>query len=151
MPGHQSRRIGTPRSDRKFFSARIPSVEKWKTDAASAASARPRPKTSAKWSGVPAPPDAITGMLTAALTPRCQVAIEAGAGAVAIDRRQQDLARAARFDFARPIDGIAALGGRAATAEDLVGGRRCLSAIDLRPQSSSLRFASMATTTAWLP
>ena len=39
--------------------------EKWKTEAASAASARPRVNTSRKCSNVPAPPDAITGICTA--------------------------------------------------------------------------------------
>jgi len=37
---------------------------KWKSEAASAASACPALNTSAKCSGLPAPPEAMTGMLT---------------------------------------------------------------------------------------
>ena len=70
-----------------------------------------------------------------------QLAVEAGARAVAVHRRQQDLAGAARFGLAGPLDRVARGVGRAAAHED---------AEPSRP-ASSMRFASMATITAWLP
>src|SRR5262249_33413635 len=50
------------------LSSRMSCTAKWKTEAARAASARPVSNTSTKWSLVPAPPDAITGIATAELT-----------------------------------------------------------------------------------
>src|SRR5262249_32918 len=47
------------------FNSATACSEKWNTDAASAASARPVVNTSWKCSNVPAPPDAITGIETA--------------------------------------------------------------------------------------
>ena len=106
-------------------------------DAASAASARPAEKTSTKCSGVPAPPDAITGIWHGGAHGRRQLAVEAGSRAVAIDRRQQNLAGAAIGRFARPSHGLARLARRAAAANT--------------SKPASPRFASIATMTAWLP
>ena len=76
-------------------------------DAASAASAWPAVKTSRKCSNVPAPPEAITGIEHRGGHRGRQLAVESCARAVAIDRRQQDLAGAARLRLARPLDRLA--------------------------------------------
>ena len=67
-----------------------------------------------------------------------QRAVEAGLGAVAVDRRQQDFAGAARFGLARPFDGVAIRRGLSAASVD-------------REAIADRAFASMATRTAWLP
>ena len=77
-------------------------------------------------------------MFTASATAAVISQSKPGARAVAIHRRQQDLARAARFGLARPLDGVARGVGRAASRRT----RR-----SRRPR----RFASIATMTAWLP
>src|SRR5262249_21138461 len=59
------RRTSMPRAARNCFSSRIGWMLSWKIDAASAASAAPSMKISAKCSGSFAPPEAITGTLTA--------------------------------------------------------------------------------------
>ena len=41
-----------------------------------------------------------------------EIAVEAGLGAIAIDRGQQDFAGARRFGLARPFDSVAVDGGR---------------------------------------
>ena len=58
----------TPAFASSSLSERALETPKWKMLAASAASALPRPNTSAKCSTVPAPPEAITGIPTASLT-----------------------------------------------------------------------------------
>ena len=67
-----------------------------------------------------------------------QRAVEAGLRAVAVDRRQQNLAGAARFGLARPLDGVAIRRGLSAARVD-------------REAVAGARFASIATSTAWLP
>src|SRR6185312_16907173 len=64
----QGSRTLTPACWSSAFSARESVTPKWKMLAASAASARPAPNTSAKCCALPAPPDAMTGICTAALT-----------------------------------------------------------------------------------
>ena len=61
---------GTPRERRYFFTCPTVYVPKWKTEAASAASASPSVSASLKCSSRPAPPEAMTGMRTARLTAR---------------------------------------------------------------------------------
>ena len=75
-------------------------------------------KTSTKSSRPPAPPDAITGIETACDTAAVIGAVEADLRAVAIDRRQQDLAGAARLGLARPFDRVAPGGALAAARVD---------------------------------
>src|SRR6266545_2748890 len=70
-------------------------------EAASAASARPTVNTSTKWSSPPAPPEAITGIETAVET-----AVETRLRAIAVDRRQEDLAGAAVLGLTSPFDSI---------------------------------------------
>ena len=59
---------------------------------------------------MPAPPEAITGIVTARRHRGGQLAVEAAARAVLVDRRQQDFAGAAIGRLARPLDGIARRG-----------------------------------------
>ena len=81
----------------------------------------------------------MTGMPTARATSARQLAVEARARAVAIDRRQQDLAGAPRLRLPAPTRPR-----RRRVAE------RAAARIDLEAARSA-RFASIATTTAWLP
>ena len=74
-----------------------------------------------------------------------QLAVEACARAVAVHRRQQDLAGAARFGLARPLHRVARRVGGPASDEDAKAAR------DVAAGGPSIRFASMATMTAWLP
>ena len=97
-----------------------------------------RVKTSTKWSNVPAPPEAMTGMDTALDTAAVSSQSKPDARAVAIDGRQQDLAGAARLGFAAP------------TRRRRDSPALCRCARRRRSDRRS-RFASMATTTAWLP
>ena len=66
--------------------------------AAATADAPPSRRRRAMWSKVPAPPDAITGIETACADAADQVDVVAVHHAVALDRLQEDLARAQRFD-----------------------------------------------------
>ncbi len=76
-------------------------------DAASAASARPSRKTSTKCSAAPAPPEAITGMLTALDHRPRQFAIEAVAHSIAVNRGEQYFARSALLRLASPFHRVA--------------------------------------------
>ena len=71
-------------------------MPKWKIDAASTAEAWPSVTPSTRWSSVPTPPEATTGIGTASATARVSVEVEAVAGAVAVHRGEQDLAGAER-------------------------------------------------------
>ena len=73
---------------------------KWKIDAASTASAPPSATPSTRWSSVPTPPLAITGTPTASADRPRQLEVEAVPGAVAVHRREQDLAGA---ELDRPL------------------------------------------------
>ena len=81
----------------------------------SAASA-PTSNASARCRASPAPPEAITGTSTASATARVSVEVVALARPVGVDRREQDLARAALDRLARPVDGVAAARRRARRA-----------------------------------
>src|SRR5215204_1822859 len=61
-------RTGILRPARKARASTMRYSPKWKIEAASTASARPGARPSTRWSRLPAPPDAITGMFTAAET-----------------------------------------------------------------------------------
>ena len=60
----------------------------------------------------------------------CHLAVEAGARAVAVHRRQQNLAGAARFRFTRPLDRITIRGGGSAARENSKAPIRCPFRID---------------------
>ena len=106
-------------------------------DAASAASARPAEKTSDEMFRRAGAARGDHGNLDGLAHGRRQLAVEAGSRAVAVDRRQQNLAGAA-------------IGGLRAQATASRGA--CV--VPLRPNTrsrASPRFASIATITAWLP
>ena len=90
----------------------------------------------------------MTGMSTASDTAAVMLAVEPGLGAVAIHRRQQDLAGAARLRLARPLDSVAGRIGRPAADEDA---EAVTLPLDSPPLARGRRLASMATMTAWLP
>src|SRR5206468_8764255 len=70
VDGHGASRTSTPRSRMYAFASAIVWIAKWKIDAASAASAPPSVTPSTRCSSDPAPPDAITGTVTASDTAR---------------------------------------------------------------------------------
>ena len=61
-------RVGMPAAAMCAFTAAIGTSRRWKMPAASAADARVRANTSEKCSGLPAPDDAMTGIVTASDT-----------------------------------------------------------------------------------
>ncbi len=87
-------------------------MPKWKMEAASAASAQPALKTSTKCSPLPAPPEAITGMETARATAAVSGQSKPMLRAVAVHGGEQDLARAAPLDLARPVQALSPVGVR---------------------------------------
>ena len=132
---HLDRERNRP-SDRCCFRSATACSEKWKTDAARAASARPR-EDLAEVFDVPAPPEAMTGIETASRHGCGQPAVETGPRCRPDRSRSAGFRRRRGFGFARPLDGVAVRRGLTAARED--------------PEAPSHSFASMATTTAWLP
>ena len=107
-----------------------------KDDAASAASARARVKTSRNDRTCRAPPDAITGIVTARET----AAVSSQSNPARVPSRSIEVSRIspAPRDSASRAHSTASVGSRAC---------RCAN----RPRTVLARFASIATTTAWLP
>ena len=87
-------RTGRPFWARWRFASATRYVPKWKMLAARTASARPGWSASTRWSSVPAPPEAMTGIDTAAQTASRSVEVVAVFGAVAVHAGEQDLAGA---------------------------------------------------------
>ena len=90
---------------------------------------------------MPTPPEAMTGTLTAAATALVKREVEAGFGAVAVHRGQQDFAGAQGDDFAREGDRVDARRAAPAMGEDLPAG----------DGPGAVILASIATTMHWLP
>ena len=99
--------IGHPASSSSRFSSGSRSGRSWTIEATSAASA-PASNASARWRASPAPPDAITGTVDGLRDRARQRQVVAGARAVGVDRREQDLAGASLDRLARPRDGVSA-------------------------------------------
>ncbi len=76
------------------FACCIENSPKWKIEAASTALAWPSLTPATRWSSVPTPPEAITGMVTASATRARQLDVEAVFGAVAVHGGEQDFAGA---------------------------------------------------------
>ena len=125
-------RSGTPRSRSSSRRRASRAGSSWRIDASSAACATP--SASATCRALPAPPEAMTGTRHGVGDRARELEVVAGARPVGVDRREQDLAGAARLALARPL-------GRAA--------RRRASC--RRASARRRSVASIATTTAWLP
>ena len=117
-------RTGTPASAMRAFACRIVNSPKWKIDAASTALARPCRTPSTRWSRLPTPPEAMTGMATASATARVELKVEALFRSVAIHRGQKNLAGAESGDLARVADRLDAGRPPSAMGEDLPAGWR---------------------------
>ncbi len=98
-----------------------------------------RSNTSTKSSGLPAPPDAITGMWSARDTACRQLTIEPRLYSIGVHGCKQDLPRAEFFTFLCPVDCIDAFVDAAALC------------IDVPASPPALRRASIASTTACAP
>ena len=131
-PGGRRRRA-------RALTSPIRRVPKWKTVAASTASA-PASTAGAKCSTAPAPPEAITGMVTSPAYGADQLEVEAVLGAVGVHRVEQDLPRAEL--------GAAGAHATASSPADV----RPPWVVTSKPESvPAARRASTDSTSTWLP
>ena len=110
---------GTPAAAIASLTCLTVNVPKWKTLAASTASASASTTASAKCSSSPAPPLAMTGMLSSRGDGARERDVEAVLRAVAVHAREQDLTRAETLGLARPLDGVELGVDATAVDEDL--------------------------------
>ena len=108
-----------PRAARRAFASSTVWSPKWKMLAASTASARPSRTPSARWSRVPTPPEAMTGIPTASETARVRARSKPSRGPVPIHAGEQDLARPEGFHPRAPLDRVEAGRASAAVGVDL--------------------------------